>query len=230
MEVAELTLDFIAAMKWPVMIVALVGFLVWQYHDLLGTLVKGLSERTETLTTPVGSATFATNQQADAAPEAPVAPPTSEQRASTAAGLGAEDDPGAPPASERPASTTASLEAELVSLRSERDGLAESFQRANHALYAEQVYRLIFGSQVELLRALNNAPVGLGANDLQKFYAAYLRGASRVTWTFNEYIAFPIRAELVEQPDPNTNHYVIAPNGRYFLSYVVEQGLPPKDF
>ena len=69
----------------------------------------------------------------------------------------------------------------------------------------------------------------MGTDQLQRYLVQHLSGALSST-TFDQYIAFLIRTRLIEQPDPNVGHYFIGENGTYFLTYIAQQGLLPKEF
>jgi len=89
----------------------------------------------------------------------------------------------------------------------------------------ERNYRMIFGSQLQLLEMMN-ADVGVSKEAAKSTYDAARTAYSDVyrSITFEQWIGFLINAGLCNVA-PNGN-YVLTPYGRGFLRYIVDMHLP----
>lgn len=88
----------------------------------------------------------------------------------------------------------------------------------------ERTYLWIFGTQMRLLQKLNETPQGLREEEDRGIYQI---GASQYpevfkAYSFENWIAFMQAAALTMK---DVGPYLITPNGRGFLKYVVAQGL-----
>jgi hypothetical protein len=138
-------------------------------------------------------------------------------------------DPGAPP--EPP---NDSILREAVAEIEERAKKAEqeASVRAEEAnLYLtyylyERTYRVIFGTQIRLLKHLNSVPFASAA-ELKAFHDAHLQMAGALSanyhYDFGHYLGFLTSSWLVTMVSPES--YSITNFGRGFLHYMVESGL-----
>ena len=90
-------------------------------------------------------------------------------------------------------------------------------------LYAEQVYRTIFGSQIALLKQLNIA-LSLTRDKLESFYETAKDQFPVVyaTYSFDQYLHYLQSWNLISTDD--NKHYVITDEGKAFLQWIVLVG------
>ena len=91
------------------------------------------------------------------------------------------------------------------------------------ALTHEWRDNLIYGSQIELLRTLNAAPVGLGGAAIEPLYAKAAADWSIVykNYPFQAWLDFLITGGLVHRQE---DRFLISVLGRDYLSYLVATG------
>lgn len=99
------------------------------------------------------------------------------------------------------------------------------------ALIYEQAYRVIFGTQLDLLRFLNLNQAGLSADELDYFYQMHLttvRSASPSRGSYHipreQFLSFLTSWGLVQVTD---NRYAITDFGQGFLEYLTRARIPP---
>jgi len=99
------------------------------------------------------------------------------------------------------------------------------------ALMYEQAYRVIFGTQLELLRFLNLNQAGLSADELDYFYQMHLtttRSAAPSAGSYyiprEQFLGFLTGWGLVQVTD---NRYAITDFGQGFLEYLTRARIPP---
>lgn len=91
----------------------------------------------------------------------------------------------------------------------------------------EKVYRVIFGSQISLLRSLlSQDPKGKTIEEVLIFFAMVQRAWQPTfqSWTTDQYLNFLITNGLVEFTFQST--YKITDKGKYFLGYISNLGYP----
>jgi hypothetical protein len=93
----------------------------------------------------------------------------------------------------------------------------------------ERTYLLIFGSQIQLLRSMNQSPGGLPEREVRAIYetAVTQQPETYSGVPFESWIGFIETTTLVSRNDEN---YVLTPYGRGFLKYLIAQGLPFERF
>jgi hypothetical protein len=91
--------------------------------------------------------------------------------------------------------------------------------------YAERVYRLIFGTQITLLKWLNTSGVATRAQ-LVSFYewGKQLWPDLYANYSFEAYLNFLVSHALVGTQDQE--HYVITDSGKEFLRWMTSAGVP----
>jgi hypothetical protein len=94
---------------------------------------------------------------------------------------------------------------------------------AQLSLYAEQIYRTIFGSQIALLKQLNIAG-SLTRDQLESFYetAKAQFPLLYATYSFEQYLHYLQVWNLISTQD--NKHYVITDEGKAFLQWIVIVG------
>ena len=98
---------------------------------------------------------------------------------------------------------------------------------SNLVAQMEQIYTTLVQSQIHLLDALNQSPVGMDTESLRAGFEAvkenepFLESVEMETW-----VAYPIGRELIAVD--SDGQYTIELMGREFLKYMVEQGKPRK--
>ncbi len=96
----------------------------------------------------------------------------------------------------------------------------------------EVTYRLIYGSQIALLRHLNVSPGGRAEDELEQYYQMFLmrgRAAGSVMYGYpkDAYLTFLVGRGLIVQVE---GRFFITEQGRGFLQYVDATGLPDKPY
>ena len=92
----------------------------------------------------------------------------------------------------------------------------------------EQTYRVIFGTQLEVLKRLLSYMNGLGVNGLQDIYNEHrLRAISANSYPYPNLISFMqfLLDNVLVVHEPDTDLYKLTNAGFYFLKYLMEQGL-----
>jgi hypothetical protein len=94
--------------------------------------------------------------------------------------------------------------------------------------FFEKTFRLIFSTQLEVLRILNESPAGADADKLVPFFARHLalreaHGVKPATISFSDYMGFLIKSGLVSL-DPNGT-YQITPLGKSFRQWMIDENL-----
>jgi len=91
----------------------------------------------------------------------------------------------------------------------------------------ERIYRLIFGSQIMLLRNLSSkGSSGSTTNELLIFFVMVQRIWSPAfqNWTFNLYLEFLLKNQLIQLIPPDS--YLITEKGKAFLIYITSLSYP----
>jgi hypothetical protein len=100
-----------------------------------------------------------------------------------------------------------------------------AFANMKIVLGHERNYRVIFGSQIELIARVNiSSPLGLPKESAEAIYnnAANNFPDFYKTMTFDKWIHFPVAAGLLFVSD---GRYAITPYGAGFLKYIIDQKL-----
>jgi hypothetical protein len=127
--------------------------------------------------------------------------------------------------SERQKNIRVALEGQMLSDASEREKyLVRLVAVTGTALVFEVIYRVIYGSQLAALHALNSAP--MNAERLRPLYdtAAAREPALYQGYAFEQWLDFMVNNRLVLRI-PNGYGLQITIEGREFLKFVVGQGL-----
>lgn len=105
--------------------------------------------------------------------------------------------------------------------------LLEQLSFKSLQLEFEQIYRLIFGSQIDLLKRLRLASSGEASKNTIIFFAFIQRlFAVFTSWTFSQYINFLLSSGFIYF---NNDHYFITDKGKAFLNYIEILNYPRKD-
>lgn len=98
-------------------------------------------------------------------------------------------------------------------------------------LHYERTYRLIFGTQINLLRYLTTRPNGARAEDLAQFYTDHLRLVADPNYSFplDGYLGWLQAGSQVIERSADGN-YLLTAVGRGFLNWLDAQRLLPKMF
>ena len=202
MDVAELVLDYLDTLKWPVVVLALATVLIWRYHDEIGRLLAGLFSRVKSLETPIGRATFEPGEQV-VATDGPVSPNAADEL-------------------DLARQSQQQLQATVEQLQSEYNALRAFFLH-------EYVFRIIYGTQIELLHGLNAVyPQGVDETRLPSTsHARFLELSKAGDWSLEQYLRFLFFNGLMEKLQA-TNTYRITENGRAFLQYLANMDPPPQ--
>ena len=93
-------------------------------------------------------------------------------------------------------------------------------------LTAERVYRMIFGSQITLLKFLNTSGGSTSKVTLSQYYDVVKTQfpESYNNYSFEQYLQFLLTQGLITTED--NEHYVITMGGKEFLKWIMEAGLP----
>ena len=222
MDTARLVLDYIDVLKWPVVVVGLALLLLFVFRRQIPGVVDWLKERTKSV--EVGPGGVRWTAQAGQGPVAPDQPLPRQGAAETL------------PELEQITAERDQRAAESQRWQAEYEGLSAEYQTARLYLYYEQVYRAIFGTQIELLQALASIypqsglpPPAIGTTHepgrtyLTRFYLRFQSLFPGATWNSQEYIAYLLRVQLVKPGDLDA--YVITDYGKGFLSYIDALGL-----
>lgn len=207
-DVARLILDYIDSLKWVVLLSLVLAWLLRDYRLEIAKAITQLARRLTKLPTPVGPLEFEPEQQQ-------VEPPP-------------EEPPQAPAVDvETVTQSNAQLTAEIAELRTAYEGLAREYQTTRQVLYYEQVYRLIFGSQIDLLQWLRSAyPNPQPSGTLNVYHQKYvgLARGSNATYVllFDEYLRFLFTSQLIE---PVGLDVKLTENGVGFLDYLTTGNL-----
>lgn len=222
MDVARLVLDFIDSLKWAALVAVVLAWLLYRYKKEIGAAIASLSNRPVKMKTPLGDVEL--GPQPDVTPPdkpAPQAPPVSDEMLNELL----QEHEQALANVETVAKTNAQLTAEITELRTAYEGLAREYLAARQALYYEQVYRFIFGSQIELLQWLriwypNTQPIGT----LNVYHQKYVGLATAVPYvlSFNEYLRFLFTSQLIELIALDVR---LTENGAGFCDYLVANNL-----
>jgi hypothetical protein len=88
----------------------------------------------------------------------------------------------------------------------------------------EQIYKIIFGSQIFLLKRLNeNMGLGLGKDYVDKYVLEAISNNEDLRdWNIDEYLSFLFLRELIRD---DNGVYQITVKGHDFLSYLIAAGL-----
>jgi hypothetical protein len=92
-------------------------------------------------------------------------------------------------------------------------------------LNAERIYRMIFGSQIFLLKSLNTSG-GLSRVQLSQYYEAVKTQFPEVynNYPFEPYLQFLLEQGLIATED--SEHYAITMGGKEFLKWIMDVGVP----
>lgn len=96
---------------------------------------------------------------------------------------------------------------------------------AQIALAFEHLDNVIWGSQLDLVRAINTNPQGMAPQELRVFYDAASAAFPDAyqNYPFHGYLKFLVDSGLIT---PAKDHYVITTFGREFLVYLASMGRP----
>ncbi|MDR0770465.1 MAG: winged helix-turn-helix domain-containing protein [Burkholderiales bacterium] len=97
--------------------------------------------------------------------------------------------------------------------------LTEENQRLKRDVYFEMIFRLIYGSQTNLLRWLSRQVQGSSKTDLKAFYQEHLSKGGASNYPYELYLGFLVRNGLIEME--KNNYCVITSLGKDFLEYIV---------
>lgn len=120
---------------------------------------------------------------------------------------------------------------ELAKMVSEKEGVVKKLlqiqdeTKKNKDYYEilyhfEKTYRLIFGSQLNILRILKNGPI---ADSL--FQSIHRRTPLADVYSFNNYMNFLLNSYLIKKR-PADNKYELTLLGFYFLQYLEKNKIP----
>lgn len=123
---------------------------------------------------------------------------------------------------------TKPYENEISKLGEDREKLRTELLNIQIYLDFERIYRVIFGSQIELLKRLRTlSPMSEPAKDTIFFFVLNQRlFPTLVNWTFGQYMAFVLNTGLIVQ---NNDSYFITDRGRAFLAYIELMNFPKRD-
>jgi hypothetical protein len=101
--------------------------------------------------------------------------------------------------------------------------LTRQLSIAQISLAFEYLDNVIWGSQIDLLRAINSTPNGLSESDIRPFYdqAAGAFPDAYQNNPFEKYLRFLLDSLLISE---NAGRYYIAPFGREYLVYLAAVG------
>ncbi len=88
----------------------------------------------------------------------------------------------------------------------------------------EKIYRLIFGTQIEVLYRLSSFPSGLSENELNDIFVKHRGSTPNAFQNFIEFIRYLSNYGLVSY-DATTKIYKLTDAGRLFLDYLNQEGL-----
>jgi hypothetical protein len=88
----------------------------------------------------------------------------------------------------------------------------------------ERIYRIIFGTQIELLLKLQSFPNGLSEGDLQEIYAKHRAATAQPHPTFLDFIAYLSNHSLVDY-NAKTKLVKLTDAGRLFLDYLAQENI-----
>ena len=90
----------------------------------------------------------------------------------------------------------------------------------------ELTYRVIYGSQIQLLKYLNVfGPASLEGLE-QFFNDSSAKDHVSSTYNFHNWITWLVNAKLIEAVPPLMSHYSLTPKGKRFLEWMVEASAP----
>lgn len=224
MDVTRLVLDFIDSLKWVVLVAFVLAWVLYRYKKEIAAAIASLSNRPVIVKTPLGGVEL--GPQPDVTPPdkpPPQAPPVSDEMLNELL----QEHEQALATVETVAKTNAQLTAEVTELRTAYEGLAREYLAARQALYYEQVYRFIFGSQIELLQWLriwypNTQPIGTLNVYHQKYVGLATAANVPYVLSFNEYLRFLVTSQLIELIALDVR---LTDNGAGFCDYLVANNL-----
>ena len=212
MDVAQLVLDYLDSLKWPILVAAVLGVSFTRYRAELGRVLEKLGDRLTAVKTPLGEATFEQPKDLRPPDEAPTLVNAEQNPTQDVEQLAAkfQDDL---------ATVAAQAEQTRTVLEAERTNLTIELAAARLWLFYEQVYRLVFGTQIQLIEHVQRAePAGSPRNELEAFHRAHLN-QNGVIVSFEHFVAFLLSSELILF-DPTTQRYRLGQWGAGFLSYL----------
>lgn len=107
------------------------------------------------------------------------------------------------------------------------NNLLEQLSFKSLQLEFEQIYKLIFGSQIDLLKRLRQSSSGEANKDTIFFFALIQRLFTVfASWTFSQYMNFLSTTGLIYF---NNDRYFITDKGKAFLGYIEILNYPRKD-
>jgi hypothetical protein len=218
---ARLVLDYLRVFVWPALVLFVVAYAVRRYGGNIG----GLIDRIRFLKAPWLEAGFHGPQQQLAGDEEAAVERVEESKELVQA-YQEEDE---------------AHEAQVMEARLEREYLRRRLAVTEIQLDFERIYRVIYGSQIAALRSLRAAPEG----SLPRGFLESHLALSKATWTafphiqnltFEEWLGFLVRNELVSVPVANdlasvlAQHDTITQKGAAFLDYIDLLRLPARIF
>lgn len=215
MDVARLILDYIDSLKWPALLTAFAFVVVFFYRPQFNALLAGLADRLRGAKVGPTGVELMFDQGEATNPPAPNEPLPNEPVALETTKLVGQL------AKEYASSMLASAR-EIEQWRDAYEKVVTDYSTTRLYWFYEWVYRMLFQSQIDLLRALMSVyPQGLSEVALHPFY----QRVSDLGWDFPGYVQFLVGNGLVTYDGAE---YQLADYGRGFLEYSNWQQLPPK--
>lgn len=206
----RLILDYISALKWP----ALVLIVLYFGRKRIPTIITELLKKDKvSATLPGGSSfTFSNNQQE---------PPSGQTIASTQIEEHAEEVQEGTVSITEPPATTSTNDADAYRELTNRLTVAEI------QLEFERIWRMIFGTQIEVLLRLKQQTGGLSLMRLEYLFQEHLRrltsvGQPPVYANALNWVSWLEQYSLIQQ---ESGVYKLTPAGEIFLTYLTNQGL-----
>ena len=205
MDEAELLRDYIDVLIWPMAILGIVALVVFRFREQIAEVIL----RIQAVRGPGGSEILA---------------PLEEQKGveGEATSTETEVEPSIPEDIQERLET-GDAETKAAAL------LRQELANTQHALYHERVYRVLWGTQIALLQALNERLDGLSMLEVMTTYLTkHNKAAQTVSASykrdFASFIKFLVDEGLIEFAQ--LARYAITDLGRGFLTYLTLQGIP----
>lgn len=196
MEQANLALDYLRAVIWPILAFGLVFLFRRDVSALLARVRRAAGFGFDAETWPPPNQTLVTGSTE-------LVLPTIEGIANAAGGTDIGEEAESPTSIAGP---------------EKRAAVASVF------LHYERVYRLIFGTQIQMLHLLNTrGENGATENELAAYWAEHKR-VSPIDTPFDAYLSFVLTNDLVCF-DEADERYKITQQGSSFLQYLVANGI-----
>ena len=214
-------MDLVSLLKWPATVV--LCFLIFSL--LFARSIRGALDRLKRLKVPGVDLQVAPPSQQEAAAALPTLPdPTSAPEAAQRTGIATNP---------LTAADEAALLAELQQLEPTAEGQLAQAVRALALsrlwLNYERVYRLIFGTQIMLLKGLNSGQISREEHARAIFLEHEIRTEEYMAVTFEVWLHFLIQEGFVHRgPTPGGAllHLHILPKGEDFLHWMIRAKVP----